>query len=1028
MTTLYGDLETFSERPLKHGTCAYAEAAEILLFTFAVDDGPVAAWDLTAGEPMPFDLEQMLRDPEVEIVFQNSFFDRTVFRLATNTLPLLQRVGSDIPRWRDTMVQALAHSLPGGLEKLGDVLRVDQDKRKLEVGKQLVRLFCIPPAKNLKRGRATRETHPVEWQQFVEYAKNDIEAMRVIHKKCPRWNYQGEELALWHLDQKINDRGVCVDLELATAAIETVKKEQARLKSITQGMTGYDAEAGTGVESATKRDKLLMYLLEEYGVVLPDLKKDTLERRIDDPDLPIELRNLLAIRLMASTSSTSKYQAVARGASSDGRLRGLLQFNGASRTGRWAGRLFQPQNLMRPDMEQEEIDLGVEAIKAGSADLVFENVMRVCANAMRGIIVAPPGKKLVVGDLANIEGRMAAWLTGENWKLKAFAEYDTLKRDDAGNLIPTGKKKDPWVRCGPDLYKLAYAKAFNIDHEDVEGDQRQIGKVMELMLQYEGGVGAFITGAATYGIDLDEMAEAALPAVPADVRFESEGFYDWTVKQKRSTFGLPRETFIACDALKRLWRYAHPSISSYWGELKDAVISAINRPGQSFNCRRLVIRRDGPWLKIRLPSGRFLCYPSPQVDDKGVISYMGVNQYSRQWGRIKTYGGKIFENCIAENTPVLTHRGWVPIQEVRATDRVWDGVEWVSQGGCVYKGKQFVIEVYRTIMTADHLVLTTEGWRRASSCEGYNRAPCRLPDGYEIPRQRRYKIAVGGGLPMRQGRYPARHRASEAAEARHQVVLRMHAQGIGIRERHETRHVEPPRLLGVAVDARPMPLANTPCLGQLRRAWHQGVRKVGGFLGLLGGYGADVSAWLHARTTRQLEGLFPLKLRVAHSAGASQQHTAHGFPGHTSRPDAAHRGGAVLRGAAQHTGIPAGPRLDDREGAHDEAGLHQSRVYDLLNCGPRNRFVVRDSDGAPLVVHNCTQAAARDVLANGMVLSENNGYEVVLSVHDELITEAPDTEEYSTEGLCALMATVPEWAEGIPLSSAGFSGYRYKKD
>lgn len=614
---LYGDLETYCDKPIKWGTYQYAEACEILLFAYAIDDGPVRVWGLTTGDPMPPDLELALLTAD-EIVFQNSMFDRSVFRLAKNSTPLLREVGGQIHRWRDTMVQALAHSLPGGLEKLGEVMRVEQDKRKLTIGKQLVRLFCIPPAKNLKRGRATRETHPVEWAQFIEYAGVDVEAMRELHRKVPKWNYRGEELALWHLDQKINDRGICVDLDLAHAAIAAVKIEQARIKDAAQANTaGY-------VESVTKRDKLLEYLLMEYGVDLPNLQKDTLERRIDDANLPIELRDLLALRLMATTTSTAKYNAVVRGVSSDGRLRGLLQFAGAGRTARWSGRTFQPQNLPRPDMEQDEIEQCIEAIKAGSIDPVSDNVMRACSNSIRGLIIAPPGKKLVVGDLANIEGRVAAWLAGEAWKLTAFRAYDG--------------------GTGPDLYKVAYAKAFNIRVEDVEKHMRQIGKVMELMLQYEGGVGAFLTGAAAYTIDLDAMAAAALPNVPADVLEESAGFYDWTVKQRRSAFGLERDTFIACDALKRLWRYAHPGISSTWPALKAAVTEAINHPGESYPCRRLRIRRDGAWLKIQLPSGRFLCYPSPQVDDSGKISYMGVNQYSRQWSRLGTYGGKLLEN------------------------------------------------------------------------------------------------------------------------------------------------------------------------------------------------------------------------------------------------------------------------------------------------------------------------------------------------------------------------------------------------
>ncbi|SDH41738.1 DNA polymerase I [Propionivibrio dicarboxylicus] len=646
----FGDLETFCEKPLKHGTFQYAEACEVMLFSFAIDDGPVKVLDFTDYDAaLAWEIEEALLEAD-EIVFQNSMFDRTVFRLSKNSLPVMREVGEQVERWRDTMVQALTHSLPGGLEKLGDVLKVEQDQRKLKIGKELVRLFCMPRPKNMKLRRATRQTHPVEWAQFVEYAGNDILAMRSIYKKCPKWNYCGTELAYWHLDQHINDRGVCVDLDLAKAAIGAVKIEQARLKEM-----GQEATAGW-LESLTKRDKLLEYILMEHGINLPDLRKDTLERRIEDPDLPIELRNLLALRLMATTTSTSKYNAVVRGVSSDGRLRGLLQFAGANRTARWAGRLFQPQNLPRPDMDQDEIEQCIDAIKDGGIDLISDNVMRACSNAIRGVITAPPGKKLVVGDLANIEGRMAAWLASEDWKLQAFRDYD------AGT--------------GPDLYKVAYAKAFAILVDLVTKPQRQIGKVMELMLQYEGGVGAFITGAATYGIDLDEMATAALPNVPADVLKESTEFYDWTVKKKRSTFGLSRDTFIACDALKRLWRYAHPAISSYWGELKEKVTAAINKPGETFIARRLKIRRDGAWLKIRLPSGRFLCYPSPQVDDKGQISYMGVNQYSRQWSRIKTYGGKIFENitqaaardALAYNMPAIEEDGFEIILTVHDED------------------------------------------------------------------------------------------------------------------------------------------------------------------------------------------------------------------------------------------------------------------------------------------------------------------------------------------------------------------------
>ncbi|MCE1244910.1 MAG: DNA polymerase [Oryzomicrobium sp.] len=634
MTTLWLDLETYSAVPITSGTHAYAEGAEVMLFAYALDDGPVKVWDVTETLRMPDDLAAALGDPEVIVCAHNSHFDRTVLRHAMpEWCPL-------IPRWRDTMVKALAHSLPGSLGDLCDILKVPTDKAKDKAGRQLIQLFCKPRPATSKVRRATRETHPVEWAQFMEYAGLDIEAMRAIDKKLPAWNFQGVELELWHLDQVINDRGVLMDTELAHAAIRAVERAQKVLAARTSDLT-----LGV-VQAATQRDALLRHLVAAYGLDLPDMQQSTLERRVADPDLPAELRELLAIRLQASTTSTSKYKTLAKGVSSDGRLRGTLQFNGASRTGRWAGRLFQPQNLPRPVLKQDAIEQGIEALKADCEDLLFGNVMELTSSAIRGCIVAPRGKKLVVADLSNIEGRMIAWLAGEEWKLQAFRNFD------AGT--------------GHDLYKLAYAKAFAVSPDSVEKDQRQIGKVMELMLGYEGGVGAFLTGAATYGIDLDAMAEAAWSSIPADIIAEAEQFLAWRTQQRLGDFGLKPKTFIVCDALKRLWRRAHPAVSSFWKDLQEAAVLAVQRPGVTFTCRMLKLRRDGAWLRMRLPSGRFLCYPSPQVDDAGKLSYMGINQYSRKWSRLKTYGGKLAENVtqaasrdvLAGNMPAIEAAGY----------------------------------------------------------------------------------------------------------------------------------------------------------------------------------------------------------------------------------------------------------------------------------------------------------------------------------------------------------------------------------
>lgn len=618
MRKLFFDLETYSQVPIKHGTHAYAEQAEVLLFAYAIDDGPVKVWS-PVEEPgllAPKELRQAAEDPQVQWWGHNANqFDWTILKHAMPALAEL--VGPE--RRFDTMVQAYAHGLPGGLDLLCDIFGLEQDQRKLKIGKTLVRLFCIPPAKNLVRGRATHETHPLEWQQFKDYATSDIVSMRIVHQRMPQWNYprNGIELALNQLDQRINDRGVQVDVGLAEAAIDAITAAQAQLTKRTQVLTDGD------VVSATQRDRMLAHLLESYGVQLPDLRKSTLERRVNDPELPAGLRELLAVRLQASTTSTAKYQTLLRGVSADGRLRGILQFCGAARTGRWAGRLFQPQNLPRPTHEQDEIDAGIEAIKTGTVDLLFDNVMAITSSTIRGAIVAPAGKKLVIADLSNIEGRVLAWLAGESWKLRAFREFD------AGN--------------GPDLYKLAYAKSFGVAPDQVDKEQRQVGKVQELALGYEGGVGAFLTFAAAYGIDLEEMGEQAYDTLPADLKEEAARFFAWCHEQKRSTFGLTERAFVVCDAFKRSWRRAHPMVASLWRELGDAVVSAVFQPGTTFTVRKLKVRRDGNWLRIGLPSGRNLCYPSPRVDD-GKFSYMGMDQYTKKWQRIHSYGGKLVEN------------------------------------------------------------------------------------------------------------------------------------------------------------------------------------------------------------------------------------------------------------------------------------------------------------------------------------------------------------------------------------------------
>jgi DNA polymerase len=591
--TLYLDIETYCETPIAVGTHRYAEDAEITVLAWAHDGGEVRVQDMTRDSTLPSDLLVALADGGTEVVMHNSAFDRTVLRHA---------YGLDIPVWRvtDTMVQALAHGLPGGLDKLCDVFKVPAEFRKLDTGRDLVMLFCKPRPKGHKLRRANRDSHPERWQEFLEYAKGDIRSMRWLRTRLPSVNYPTNfvERDVWCLDQATNDRGFAVDVELAGKAvqlIDTTKQDlSGRLMELTWGE----------VETAGQRDRLLGHLLSTFGVSLPDLTASTLERRVNDENLPEPVREILAIRLAASGSSTSKYQALLRGVSSDGRLRGTIQYCGASRTGRDAGRLFQPQNLPRtPDsFDAAEQEAAIAAIKGGVADVVYDSPLSVASHCLRGAIVASPGRKLVVADLSNIEGRVLAWLAGETTKLAAFRAYD------AGT--------------GPDVYTATAAMVLNKPVKDITKAERQTsGKVPELACGYQGGSGAFSSMMQLYGLDL----------TPGEV-----------------------------DSIVRGWRAANRRIVALWYDVERAARSAIATPGVKIPVNSLItLVRAGDWLRIRLPSGRQLFYMSPRLGDRregGALSYYGVNSYTRRWERIETYGGKLVENITqAVARDVLKH-------------------------------------------------------------------------------------------------------------------------------------------------------------------------------------------------------------------------------------------------------------------------------------------------------------------------------------------------------------------------------------
>lgn len=624
---LWFDIETRSPVPIKRGLTLYARPVELIMEQYAIDDGPVIVHDDSEwGDHRELMYAAKHAD---EVWAHGAEFEYTMMARFPWWRPLPRE------KWRCTMALARMHGLPGGLDKLSAIFKLDETEAKDKRGHELIKLFCIPRKDG---GYNDRHTHPKEWAEFRVYGASDITSMRAVWRKCPKWNATPRMWRAWHLDQRINiERGVAVDVKLCEGALEATTRAKKKLADQTE-------EATLGiVERTTQRNRLLAYM-EEFGVSLPDLTADTVERRLEDESLPEHIKELLRIRQQASKASTTKYKR-ALNLQFNGRLYNLLVFCGASRTGRWAGRTFQPQNLPRPKHKPWQIAQAIEAFREGYIDLLYpDDVMGLGASCLRGIMVAGEGNKLVVADLANVEGRKCAWIAGEDWKLRAFRDYDN--------------------KVGPDLYKVAYARSFNIDPNDIadEGDQRrQIGKVMELSLQYYGGVGAFCSMADTYGLRLDELADAAWPVIPDSIKRRAKENWE-RARKRRRTYGLDERIWSTCESLVLLWRAAHPAIVAFWDAIEKAVKRAMAQPGKAFPAGRVSVDRLGNWLRIKLPSGRYLSYPAPRADEFD-LSFVGVNPYTKQWTRISTYSGKLTENIVQGSSADLLIDGMVACDE-----------------------------------------------------------------------------------------------------------------------------------------------------------------------------------------------------------------------------------------------------------------------------------------------------------------------------------------------------------------------------
>ena len=573
---LFIDIETFSGTDIKGGAFKYMEdpAFDILLIAYAWNDNKVHTLDLTdpQGQEEWQDIKAGLLSPDVVKVAHNSAFERNAFRTY---------LGEDMPpeEWEDTMILAAMNGLPMSLDDAGAALNLRD--QKIKEGTLLINYFCKPCKPTITNGGRTRNlpTHaPDKWERFIEYCRRDVEVCQAIYYKLHRFPVPEWERKVWALDARINERGVLVDPELVESAIAVDEAFREEHTAELQKLTHLDNPNSVAQ---------LKEWLEGVGVSVDSLNKATvsdLRTSVPDPTT----RRVLELRQLLGKTSTKKYEAMTLSACADSRVRGLLQYYGAGRTGRWAGRLVQVQNL--PQNHLDDIGLVRELVRGRdleTLEMLFDSVPDVLSQLIRTAFVAKEGHTFLVTDYSAIEARVIAYLSGEKWRMDVFAQ-------------------------GGDIYCSSASQMFKVPVEKhgINGHLRQKGKVAELACGYGGGVGALKAfGADKMGLTEDEMQDIVTQ-----------------------------------------WRLASPTIPRFWRDTENAAKRALENPGRTFSLPCGVkYLRDADALRCRLPSGRILSYWDARIEDykdRPSVVFMGQNQTTRKWEKTETWGGKLVENIV----------------------------------------------------------------------------------------------------------------------------------------------------------------------------------------------------------------------------------------------------------------------------------------------------------------------------------------------------------------------------------------------
>lgn len=1007
------DYETWSECDIKTaGAMRYAQhsSTRVLMMAWHIigDASPTELW--VPGQPFPDKLRWVVNNGGRLQGWNSINFERFVWRYKSVPDHGWPEVSDDI--WLDTMHLAAAANLPRSLD--GAAKAVGATNQKDAEGHRL--MLRVTSGK-----RTPWPPKPLDLQRLGEYCKKDVEAEEATFSRLPAWPTAEPWSRVPAINRRINDRGILMDVALVQGMAKAADQELIRLDAQMAQMTNGRVPKTSNVEA------LKVWLIDN-GIQLPRadekvaeedrvegeddekeedpaktryrLRKSDMANILGRKDLPDHVRTVIEMRAEAAKASTKKLKAMLASASDDGRLRGALILGGAQQTLRWSGARWQPHNFVRNPFPSISKICGVYGLdekkdkkrvnqiadewlnqaildgRSGDPDLIRFNwgpVLPWAGSMLRRCLTAPTGHTLLQGDYSSVEAKITDWVADQTEMLAAYHR-------------------------GDDIYRLTASPVFGRKPADLNGEERQTGKIMKLGLGFLGGAGVFVVMGVAYGMYFSQE--------------EAERYV-------------------------KLFRETNPRLVRFGNENLDAAMSAVAQPGREFAAEPGLITyvMHGGALCCRLPSGRMLRYWAPRLErgrwpdgnlkskpDLTALSIKGKAVFRRSLWR-----GLILENCLGEATLVVTASGLKKIVDVLPSDLLWDGSEWVAHSGVVCRGHQKTVDFGGIRITPDHKVLVNGEWKNAGDVS-YERAAASYARHYRNPDWLSDSDQVSGD-----GRTPGdladpvrlRKRKGDGDRAvsprRSEVVRVQMGRGSHWAEASfaDARYDDAPGVLGVALNERSLPASDAQGMEELWGTRDQSLRAVGEvFSELLGGYGADVSGGFDVGPGGQQRRLLPRELPLDDAQEPERQSARQYTCPNTQWGD---DGGSVGSGSGadrpHDSLLPSEPRMAGEQTVYTAGYPKQGEVvYDLLNAGPRHRFTVVGADGRCVIVSNCVQAIAVDLLAGALARMEKEGFPVVLHVHDSIAAEVLEEKAEALKPVFEeIMAEKPDWAKGLPV-------------